>query len=103
MHLNFLEDSYVSVYPDMLSLMEEESPVYSNYRKLIEQKPKGIIQIEFTIGSKLTNFEVEYELDLFHQRSKAINYDEEIDLIFKKEPEEIMGATEFAAIYCEKI
>ena len=29
--------------------------------------------------------------------------DEEIDLIFKKEPEEIMGATEFAAIYCEKI
>ena len=78
---DFLEDSYVSVYPDMLSRMEEESPVYSNYRKLIEQKPKGIIQIEFTIGSKLTNFEVEYELDLFHQRSKAINYDEEIDLI----------------------
>ena len=78
---DFLEDSYVSVYPDMLSRMEEESPVYSNYRKLIEQKPKGIIQIEFTIGSKLTNFEVEYELDLFHQRSKAINYDEEIDFI----------------------
>jgi hypothetical protein len=27
--------------------------------------------------------------------------DEEIKLIFKKEPEEIMKATEFAAIYCE--
>ena len=79
---NFVEDPYASViYPDMLSRMEEESPVYSNYRKLIEQKPKGNIQIEFAIGSKLTNFEVEYELDLFHQRSKAINYDEEIDLI----------------------
>ena len=80
---NFIEDPYAPaiIYPDMLSRMEEESTVYSNYRKLIEQKPKGNIQIEFTIGSKLTNFEVEYELDLFHQRSKAINYDEEIDLI----------------------
>ena len=29
--------------------------------------------------------------------------DEEIDLIFKKEPEEIMKATEFASIYCENI
>ena len=27
--------------------------------------------------------------------------DKEIDLIFKKEPEEIMKATEFAAIHCE--
>ena len=27
--------------------------------------------------------------------------DEEIDLIFKKEHEEIMKATEFASIYCE--
>ena len=28
--------------------------------------------------------------------------DEEIDLIFKKTPEEIMKATEFASIHCEK-
>jgi len=28
--------------------------------------------------------------------------DEEIDLIFKKKPEEIMNATEFATIHCEK-
>jgi hypothetical protein len=28
--------------------------------------------------------------------------DEEIKLIFKKEPEEIMKATEFASIHCEK-
>ena len=27
---------------------------------------------------------------------------EEIDLIFKKKPEEIMSATEFASTYCEK-
>jgi hypothetical protein len=29
--------------------------------------------------------------------------DEEIDLIFKQKPEEIIKATEFAAIECEKI
>ena len=29
--------------------------------------------------------------------------DAEIDLIFKKEPEEIMKATEFASINCEKV
>jgi len=28
--------------------------------------------------------------------------DEKIDLIFQKTPEEIMKATEFAAIHCEK-
>ena len=28
--------------------------------------------------------------------------DKEINLIFKKEPEEIIKATEFASIYCEK-
>jgi hypothetical protein len=27
--------------------------------------------------------------------------DEEIDIIFKKEPEQILKATEFASIYCE--
>ena len=79
----FIEDPNASViiYPDMLSRMEKNSPVYTNYRKLTKQKPKGNVQINFAIGSKLTNFEIEYELDLFHQRSKAINYDDEIDLI----------------------
>ena len=80
---NFIEDSYAEItwHQDMLSRMEEDSPVYSNYRTLIEQKPKGCVQVEFAIGSKLTNFEIEFELDLFHQRSKAINYDDELDLI----------------------
>ena len=80
---NFIEDPNASVifYPDMLSRMEEDSPVYSNYRTLIEQKPKGCVQVEFAIGSKLIDFEIEFELDLFHQRSKAINYDEELDFI----------------------
>ena len=73
----------VVVYQDMLSRMEEESSLYSNYRTLIAQKPKGSIQVEFLIGDYPSHFEIEYEMDLFHQRNKAIVYDEEIDLINK--------------------
>ena len=69
------------IYPDMLSRMEDESYIYSNYRSLIAQKPKGCIRVEFVIGSYPRHFEIEYDLDLFHQRDKAIDYDGEIDLI----------------------
>ena len=41
-----------------------------------------------------------YCLCTISQLSKRFS-DKEIDLIFKKEPEEIMKATEFAAIHCE--
>ena len=80
---NINEDSYAEItwYQDMLSRLEEDSPMYSKYRMLIEQKPKGCVQVDFAIGSKLKRFEIEFELDLFHQRSKAINFDEELDLI----------------------
>ena len=78
----FIKDPYAPViYPDMLTRMEEESPMYSNYRTLIAQKPKGCIQVEFVIGSYPSHFEIEFDLDLFHQRDKAIDYDGEIDLI----------------------
>ena len=78
----FIEDSYAPViYPDMLSRMEDESDMYANYRTLIAQNPMGCIQVEFVIGSYLKHFEIEFDLDLFHQRDKAIDYDREIDLI----------------------
>ena len=78
----FIEDSYAPlIYPDMLSRMEEESDMYLNYRTLIAQKPTGRIHVEFLIGSYLTHFEIEFDLDLFHQRDKTIDYDKEIDLI----------------------
>ena len=67
--------------PDRLSNLEEESSLYSNYQTLTTNKPKGSIQVEFSIGVHNFNFEIEYELDLFHQRNKAFVYDEEIDLI----------------------
>ena len=79
-HKIFGEDVLL-IYPDMLSRMEEESTIYSNYRALARQKPKGCIQVEFEIGSKLKTFEIEFELDLFNQRSKAFSYDDEIDYI----------------------
>ena len=40
-----------------------------------------MIQVKFVIGTHLLDFDVEYKMDLFHQRAKGINYDEEIDLI----------------------
>ena len=79
----FIEDPYAPVitYEDMLSRMEEESPMYSIYRFLITHEPRGMIQVKFVIGTHLLDFDVEYEMDLFHQRTKGINYDEEIELI----------------------
>ena len=79
---NFIEDIYSpTIYQDMLARMEEESPLYSNYRALIKQKPKGRINVEFKIGNSTRSFEIEYEMDLFHQRIKAFDYDEELNLI----------------------
>ena len=70
-----------SNYTDLLQILEEESALYSNYRALEIQKPKVWFQVEFTIGSSLKHFEIEFELDLFHQRTRTISYDEERDRI----------------------
>ena len=77
----FPEDSAPTNYTDMLQILEEESALYSNYRALEIQKPKVWFQVEFTIGSSLKHFEIEFELDLFNQRTMAISYDEELDRI----------------------
>ena len=66
---------------NVIKRMEQESSPYLNYSSLIAQKPKGSIQVEFEIGGYPSQFKIEYELDLFHQRNKAFVYDEEIDLI----------------------
>ena len=64
--------------PDRLSNLEEESSLYSNYQTLTTNKPKGSIQVEFSIGVHNFNFEIEYEMNLFNHEDKAIVYDEEI-------------------------
>lgn len=81
---SFIENPDTTViYKDMLSRLEAESPLYSNYRTLIAQKPKGRIQVEFFVGGHSSQFEIEYDMDLFNQRKKAIVYDDEIELINK--------------------
>tara|TARA_B100000795_G_C22770128_1_gene427504 strand:- start:635 stop:919 length:285 start_codon:yes stop_codon:yes gene_type:complete len=50
------------------------------------------------IGAKRAK---EYCLCTINKLSKKYS-DAEIDLIFKKEPKEIIKATEFASIHCEK-
>ena len=77
---NFVEDPKTN-YKDMLERMEEESPIYENYRLLINQKPKASVKVEFDIGSYSHQFEIEYEIDLFHQREQVFNYDTELDSI----------------------
>ena len=77
-----IEEIHAStVYTDMLNRLETKSSVYSNYRSLIQQNPKGVVRVQFTIGSSLKHFEIEYDLNLFHQNIKAVNYDEELDVI----------------------
>ena len=77
-----IEEIHAStIYSDMLNRLETKSSVYSHYRSLIDQNPKGVIKVQFTIGRSLKNFEIEYDLNLFHQNTKAVNYDEELDLI----------------------
>ena len=77
-----IEEIHAStVYTDMLNRLETKSSVYSNYRSLIQQNPKGVVRVQFTIGSSLKHFEIEYDLNLFHQNIKAVNYDEELDVM----------------------
>ena len=39
---------------------------------------------------------------MYYYKLSVAYSDSEIDIIFKKKPEEIMKATEFASIQCEK-
>ena len=101
--------------------------VYSKkLEKLVNmiKKFKFLIILIFFFSSKSLAFSPEYEKEMYigcYSNSKGyigpdaakkyclctINLlsekfsDEEIDLIFKKIPEEIMKATEYASIYCE--
>ena len=59
MHFLITEFWYNS---DMLNRLETKSSVYSHYRSLIDQNPKGVIKVQFTIGRSLKNFEIEYDL-----------------------------------------
>merc|ERR1711994_138274 len=59
---------------DILAKLEEDSNLYSNYRRLTEDKPQGNIFIEYKYGAKENHVIARFELDLFHQKHTLINY-----------------------------
>ena len=40
-----------TLFKDNLARLESESSIYNNYRKLIDEKPKGVISINYFDGS----------------------------------------------------
>ena len=62
--INFESDEQI-VYPDDLARMETKSKLYSNYRYLISQKPKGSIQIKFKIGNEEHNSSILFDFRIF--------------------------------------
>ena len=77
--IDFESDEQI-VYSDDLARMETKSKLYSNYRYLISQKPKGSIQIKFKTGNEEQNSSILFDLDIFNQNSDvAFNYEQFID------------------------
>ena len=62
------------VYSDNLERMEKTSKIYNNYRQLSDAKPKANIAVYFKVNGETKNFKIEFELDIFHQRSVMISY-----------------------------
>ena len=60
---------HVSIHKDALARIEEESDLYTNYRHLIRNKPKGDVSITYQIDDELFTSKVEFELELFQFNS----------------------------------
>ena len=71
----------VSIHKDSLARIEEESDLYTNYRHLIGNRPKGEVSITYQIDNELLTSKVEFELELF-QFNEQIAYD--YDLQFER-------------------
>ena len=73
---------YVSVHKDALARIEEESDLYSNYRHLIRNRPKGEVVITYKIDGELLTSKVEFELELFQFNEQiAYDYDRQFERI----------------------
>ena len=71
----------VSIHKDSLARIEEESDLYTNYRHLIGNRPKGEVSITYQIDDEVLTSKVEFELELF-QFNEQIAYD--YDLQFER-------------------
>ena len=82
-HIDGDEEDLQTNFPDNLAQMEYESYIYTNYRKLIDNKPKGKIIIDYFDGEKYQSMESIFNVDLFHQKFRLINYRTELKYINK--------------------
>ena len=62
------------VFSDNLERLEKSSSIYNNYRQLADVKPKGKIAVYFQVDGETQNYDIQVELDIFHQRSTMIVY-----------------------------
>ena len=78
----------VKPYADMLAKIEDTSQIYSNYRKLVTDNPKGEMIIEYSAGSGLNKqmfkLEQDFDLNMFHSNSHLFDYDHIIESINSK-------------------
>ena len=73
---------YVSIHKDALARIEEESDLYTNYRHLIRNRPKGEISITYQIDDEVFTSKVEFELELFQFNEQiAFDYDHQFERI----------------------
>ena len=73
---------YVSIHKDALARIEDESDLYTNYRHLIGNRPKGEVSITYQIDDELLTSKVEFELELFQFNEQiAYDYDHQFERI----------------------
>ena len=72
-------------HDDMLAKIEDSSEMYSNYRKLVNDEPKGKIVIEYSTGSgentTIFKLEEDFDLNIFNLNAETFNYDDIIEQI----------------------
>ena len=71
----------IESFPDQLARMEKYSDIYTHYRKLIDDKPKGHITVEYFDGVNQKKVESIFNIDIFHQKYALINFRTELKYI----------------------
>ena len=79
---NFQHQGEKDTYKDSLARLEEKFNLYTNYRHLKWNRPKGEILIDYEINGKMYTTNVKIELDLFLLNDVvAYDYDQQIEKI----------------------
>ena len=79
---NFQHQGEKDTYKDSLARLEEKFNLYTNYRHLKWNRPRGEILIDYKIDGKMYTTNVKIELDLFLLNDVvAYDYDQQIEKI----------------------